>query len=83
MRGGGGKQILSAVCQQAASIADLALSFFRGATILQIFGSCAVLLILQIERRLCRYALHILVGVTGCFTGAGGGSGVSGIWKGC
>ena len=66
---------ISAVCRQAASIADLAQSFLIYSTALQMYGSYGAILALQIRRRLRRSAPHRSFGVTACLVGAGGGSG--------
>ena len=64
-------------------ITDLALYFFRGSTGLQMSVTCDILITLHNWRRLCRFAGHILVGVTGSFYGAGVGAEISGSCKGC
>ena len=55
--------MLYAVRRQAASIAALNLTFFRGVTAQQISGSCAAVLELHIQRRLLRSAPHCSAGV--------------------
>ena len=79
---GGRKRRPSAVRWQAASNADIARSFFSGAIILQISGSCAAVLMLQTWRRIYSSAPHRSFDVTACLMRASGGA-IACIWKGC
>ena len=61
---GGRKRMLYVVFRKAASIADLALTFFRGVTVQQISGSCAAVLELHSRKRLLRSDPHCSAGVS-------------------
>ena len=61
--------------RQAASIAAQSRSFFSGATVFHISGSCAAVLALQTQRRLQSSSPNISVGKTACLVGAGSGPG--------
>ena len=63
------------MCRKDIYIAALALSFLRGGIVLLMSGSCAVVLALQIRRRLLISASHYSSGITACLVGAGGGAG--------
>ena len=60
---GGRKRRIVVVLHQAASVAALALSFFRGATLRQMSGSFDGIMSLQIRRRLRRSAPHRSAGI--------------------